>query len=233
MIEIIRKEIKKLCTLSKEKLAIKARFFKSGPGQYAEGDQFIGINNFDLQKIAKKYQEITLENIQEIISSKVNEERLLAIYFLVSKYKKSAAKEREEIFNFYIKNIHQINNWNLVDASAHHIVGAYLLTKNRNLLTELAKNQCLWQRRIAIISTLYFIKSNDFFWTIKLSEKLLNDSHDLIHKAVGWMLREVGKRDKEILLEFLHKHCKVMPRTMLRYAIEKLDEIERKYYMAK
>ncbi len=232
MIELdnIKNELKKYS--NKEKIPIYQNFFKTGKGQYGEGDIFLGVSVPNTRKVAIKYKEIELDVIKQLIESKIHEERLLGVLILVQKYKKT---NDNKIFEFYKKHNKKINNWDLVDLSADKIVGHYYYN-NQNKFSELfnlAKSDNLWERRTSIVSTYYFIKNNKFKETIKISEILLNDKHDLIQKAVGWMLREVGKKDKKILLKFLNKYYKEMPRTMLRYSIEKFPENERKYYLNK
>ena len=208
-------------------------FFKTGKGQYGEGDIFLGIKVPEQRKVAKKYPDLSLNPIRELLSSKIHEHRLTSLFILIDKYKKSDEKEKKEIFNFYLKNTKNINNWDLVDLSAPNIVGNFLLDKKRGILHKLAKSKSLWEKRIAILATFEFIKNNEYKDTLKISEILLNDEHDLIHKGVGWMLREVGKRNQAIEEEFLKKHYKTMPRTMLRYSIERFAERKRKFYMKK
>ena len=214
-----------------EQAKILSKFFKTGKGEYGEGDVFLGIKVPELRKITKKYFYLPLKDTQTLLNSKIHEYRLVALFILVDKYSKSDNKT--EIVNLYLKNTKKVNNWDLVDLSAHYILGDYLLNKNRSVLYTLAKSKNLWEKRISIISTYAFIKNNQFDDTLKISEILLNDNHDLIHKAVGWMLREVGKKNQAVEEKFLKKHYKVMPRTMLRYAIEKFDDKKRKFYMKK
>lgn len=209
------------------------RFFKTGIGDYAEHDQFLGVSVPELRKIAKNFQHLELKIIETVLHSAYNEERLLALFLLIHQYQKSDAKQKEKIFQLYLKNTKHINNWNLVDASAHLIVGAHLFETDRNILLTLAKSPDLWERRIAIVATWYFIRQNDLDWTFKLAVTLRNDNHDLIHKAVGWMLREAGKRNKNLLVTFLNQHASKMPRTMLRYAIEKFPQHERICFLKK
>lgn len=209
----------------------KATYYKTGPGDYAEHDQFIGVSVPDLRKIAKRYQELPLPLLQELLYSPINEERLLALLILVTRYQKGDADLQQTIFQFYLTHINQVNNWNLVDASAHWIIGAHLLKEDKTFLSTLAESTNLWEKRIAIVATWHFIRNDSFECTLKLAEKLLCDHHDLIHKAVGWMLREVGKRNQSILIEFLNRHAYRMPRTMLRYAIERLVPTTRKTYL--
>ena len=173
-------------------------FYKTGPGQYAQHDRFMGVNVPTLRKIAKTFYDLPLPEIQALLSSVINEERLLTLFILVGQYQKAETHKKETLYQFYLSNIKQVNNWNLVDASAHLIVGAHLLQADRAPLVTLAKSKILWERRIAIVATWYFIRNNDLEWTFKLARMLLQDTHDLIHKAVGWMLREIGKKNQEV-----------------------------------
>lgn len=207
-------------------------FFKTGPGEYAEHDQFIGVPVPSLRSIAKDFSTLSLAEIQCLLESTINEERLLALIILVSQYQKSDHQRREMIYQFYIQNVNHVNNWNLVDASAHLIIGAHLFDKNKKLLLTFAKSDNMWKRRIAVVSTWAFIRKNDLEWTFKISTLLMKDTHDLIHKAVGWMLREAGKRDITQLKAYLDQFAQQMPRTMLRYSIEKLTASERKKYLS-
>ncbi len=215
------------------------RFFKTGKGEYGESDIFLGIRVPVLRKLVNKYRGISLEEVSKLLHSKFHEERLLAVLILVHLFKNRSGTLDEsgtydgqkQIYNLYLDNIEFINNWDIVDISAGNIVGAYLHQKNKALLYRLVKSQNLWERRISIISTFYFIRQNEFDDTLKIAEILLNDKEDLIQKAVGWMLREVGKREIEIEEEFLQEHYMKMPRTMLRYAIEKFPETRRKMYL--
>ena len=219
------------------KAKILSGFFKTGKGQYGEGDIFLGIVVPEQRKIAKEFSDITLEDIQELLSSKIHEKRMIGLFILIKKYEKACKtqdeKTKKEIFELYLFNAkkNNINNWDLVDLSAPNIPGNYLLDKKRDILYSLVKSQNLWERRIAILATFAFIRAKDFEDTLKISEILLNDSHDLMHKSVGWMLREVGKRDVLVLEKFLKKHYKNMPRTMLRYSIEKFDKSKRDKYL--
>jgi 3-methyladenine DNA glycosylase AlkD len=210
-----------------------ASFFKTGKGQYGEGDLFLGIPVPKQRRMAKKYLNLELNDIQELLRSKFHEHRFTALVILVSKYQKATELNKHEIFSFLLKNIDRINNWDLVDLSAPRIIGDYLVDKDRFILYKLAKSNSLWERRISILATFKFIAINDFEDALKISELLLDDKHDLIHKAVGWALREIGKRDQELEEQFLNKHAAKMPRTMLRYAIEKFDEKKRKFYLTK
>lgn len=231
-----QKILKEILTYrNKEKGALLNRFFKTGKGQYGEGDIFLGITVPLSRSIAKKYIDIDLKDVHGLLKNKYHEVRLIALLILVQKFK-SAKKEseKEKIYNFYLNNTKYINNWDLVDLSSSYIVGGYLVDKDRKVLLKLAKSNNLWERRISIISTFSFIFNNESEWTFKITKILMEDKHDLIQKACGWMLREVGKRvsEKE-LRNFLDKHTKEMPRTMLRYSIERFDPKIRQYYLKK
>jgi len=207
------------------------RFFKTGEGDYGAGDKFLGIRVPVLRKQVKKYKGISIKEILRLLKSSYHEERLFALLMLVEKFSKGSLGERAEIFELYLNNTRYVNNWDLVDSSASYIVGAYLEDKDKQPIYNLAKSKNLWERRISIISTFHMIKRNDFSDALAISTILKNDKEDLIHKAVGWMLREIGKRNLSVEKTFLKKHYKEMPRTMLRYAIEKLPELERKMYL--
>ncbi len=215
------------------KIAILQRFFKTGSGQYAQGDIFLGLTVPQQRSIAKKYTQLKLTDIQKLLTNKIHEYRLIALLILVQKYQQGSPAEQKKIYSFYLKNTQHINNWDLVDLTADKIVGHYLLDKNRKILSTLAKSNHLWQRRISIIATFAFIKHNQFQDTLKISQLLLKDTHDLIHKAVGWMLRELGKRNQQLLEQFLTKNIKKLPRTTLRYAIERFPAKKRKDYLKK
>ena len=206
-------------------------FFKTGKGEYGEGDKFLGIRVPKTREIAKKYKKLTPEEINKALKSKYHEERLCALLILVEKYSRTSEDEKERIVKFYLANTKYINNWDLVDLTAPKILGKHLLNRNRNILTKLSRSENLWERRISVISTFEFIRNKDFSDTLKISKILLKDEQDLIHKAVGWMLREIGKRDLATEEGFLLKHYKKMPRTMLRYAIEKFPEKKRLAYL--
>lgn len=210
---------------------ILSRFFKTGKGEYGEGDKFLGIKVPVSRKIAKQFKVVSLEDIRELLYSPIHEERLISLFILTEQFRKADENKKKIIYGFYLKNLKQINNWDLVDLSAEKIIGAYLLDKDKQVLFKLAKSKNLWERRIAIMSTFHFIKNGEFDTTLKVSEFLLNDDHDLIHKAVGWMLREIGKRNLAKEEKFLKQHYKSMPRTMLRYAIEKFPEKRRQAYL--
>ena len=206
-------------------------FFKTGRGEYGERDIFAGIKVPVQRKIAKEFLNLSLTELKELLKSKVHEERLIALLTLVEKYQKGEEKEKDKIFRFYIDNRKGINNWDLVDISAPKIIGHYLLNKDKKLFYDFAKSDNLWDRRIAILATYSFIKSGSFDDALRISDLLLNDKHDLIHKAVGWMLREVGKKNLVVEEKFLQQRYNKMPRTMLRYAIEKFPETKRKKYL--
>ena len=216
---------------NKDKAEIYQRFFKTGKGEYGEGDIFMGITVPLQRKAAKKYLNLSVPKIQELLKSKIHEYRLTALFILINKYKKSNEAEKENLFNLYLENIKFINNWDLVDSSAHHILGDFLFEKEKKILYDLANSNNLWKKRISIIATFNFIRKNEFEDALTIAEILLNDKHDLIHKAVGWMLREIGNRDIKTEKKFLRFHYKKMPRTMLRYSIEKFPENKRKKYL--
>ena len=209
------------------------RFFKTGPGAYAAGDVFLGVRVPVTRKLAGKYRDLPLSELRKLIRAPEHEARLLALIILTMQYPRADDKSKQEIFDFCLDNTKYINNWDLVDTSAPHVVGAHLYGKNTRKLDELAGSADLWERRIAIIATQFFIRRDDYQPTLRIARKLLSDPHDLIHKAVGWMLREVGDRDRAVEEEFLRKYCTKMPRTMLRYAIEKFPAELRARYMAK
>lgn len=215
-----------------EKARLLMRFFKTSKGQYGEGDKFLGIVVPETRKLVKKYRDISKDDILHFLHSKFHEKRLFALLVLVDQFSQGDEKTKKEIYETYLANTEFINNWDLVDLSAHKIVGAYLENRPKNILLKLAKSDSLWERRIAVLATFHFINKGQSEWSLKIGEKLLGDSHDLIHKAVGWMLREVGKRcSEEVECEFLNKHAAEMPRTMLRYAIERFEAKKRIYYM--
>ncbi len=207
-------------------------FFKTGAGEYGEGDVFAGIKMPVQRKIAKDFKNLNYDGISELVGSKIHEERMIGLLILQGKYEKGNEKDKEKVYKFYIRNRKGINNWDLVDISAPKIVGEHLLDQDKKLLYQFAHSKNLWERRIAILSTFTFIRAVKFEPTFKISDILLNDSHDLIHKAVGWMLREIGKRDLNAEEKFLKPRYKKMPRKMLRYAIEKFPEVKRKKYLS-
>jgi len=218
---------------SPEQANIYQKFFKTGKGQYGEGDIFLGVRVPVLREIARKYSDISMEDLQNLLNSKIHEQRFTALVLLMNKYKKSKKNpvEKMRLFQFYLKNTNRINNWDLVDVSAPNIIGDFSIKEGNEMIRHLAKSESLWERRIAIISTFAFIKKRSFGETLAVSDILIKDEHDLIHKAVGWMLREVGKKKPEILEIFLKTRYKEMPRTMLRYAVEKMPEEKRKKYL--
>lgn len=225
----IRTRLRKLETRKRAKVS--RRFFKTGPGEYGAGDIFLGVTVPVLRKLAASYQAITLREVTELLRSTIHEERLLALLILVRAYAKGEELTKKRIYDLYLKNTRHVNNWDLVDASAEHIVGAFLMRKSKKPLYALARSNDLWERRIAIMATFHFIKRNEFTETLQIAGMLLSDREDLIHKAVGWMLREVGKRHLQIEERFLKEHYKEMPRTMLRYAIERFPEAKRQRYL--
>jgi 3-methyladenine DNA glycosylase AlkD len=216
---------------NKQRAKVSQGFFKTGPGEYGKGDVFWGIKVPELRKLAKEYQDITTQEIKQLLKSSIHEERLLALLILVLTYSKGDETAKKRIYELYLKNTKFINNWDLVDGSAEYIVGDFLMDKSRKPLYSLAKSSDLWERRIAMMSTFHFIKRHEFSETLKISRMLLSGEEDLIHKAVGWMLREVGKRHLPTEEKFLKEHYKKMPRTMLRYAIERFPESMRQRYL--
>lgn len=213
-------------------------FFKTGPGQYGEGDKFVGLTVPDQRKIAKNFfRDLSLKDIIALLNSKIHEHRFVALEVLVMKFEQANKKEQKQIANFYLKHAQKINNWDLVDTSAPYILGEYLLTQPKNfskmVLDKLSRSKNLWEKRIAMVATAAFIREGQFDWTLRLAKLYLNDSHDLIHKAMGWMLREVGKKNQNVLEKFLQELATKMPRTALRYSIERLPEKKRLYYLHK
>jgi 3-methyladenine DNA glycosylase AlkD len=223
-----------------EEVANKKRFFKTAPGSYGEGDKFIAVSNGDLRKIAKKYLDLDFTELGKLLASEIHETRQTALFILVAKYDKAGKNHsynpemQKTVHNFYLEHLDAVNNWDLVDLSAHYIMGAFLLEKkDRSAIYKLADSKELWRERIAVIATFAFIREGEFDDTLRLAEKFLAHPHDLLHKAVGWMLREIGKRNQAIEEEFLKKHYLQMPRTMLRYAIERFPEKLRQEYLRK
>ena len=227
---MIRAEVRGLG--SPERATHSLRFFKTGPGQYGEGDKFLGLTVPEMRKIARKYRELGDDAALELLASPWHEERLVALLVLVDGYERGDDQRRKAIHRAYLANARWINNWDLVDLSASQIVGRHLEAKDIKLLERLARSKNVWERRIAIVSTFAFLKRDDLEPTLKIAEMLLGDSHDLIHKAVGWLLREVGKRDRAALDRFLQNHYDRLPRTALRYAIERHPPNIRKKYLA-
>jgi len=222
----------KLQSLANPARAVQSqRYFKTGPGQYGEGDMFLGLDTPTITKVIQEFwQNLDFDDLEKLFHSPIHEYRTVAVSTLRRQFAKLSDR-RQQIYDFYLAHTSRINNWDLVDISAPNVVGWYLFDKPRQKLYDLAKSPLLWDRRIAVISTLYFIRENQFEDAVRISENLLGDSHDLIHKAVGWALREVGKRDLKSLTDFLDQHTLHMPRTMLRYAIEKLPEPQRRQYL--
>ncbi len=208
-------------------------FFKTGEGEYGEGDFFLGVRVPDQRRIAKKYRNIPLTDVLELLQSGIHEHRLTALFILTEQFNKGDEEARRRIVDLYLSNTAYVNNWDLVDSSAHKILGVWLVDKPRGVLYDLTRSENLWERRISIISTFAFIKHGDLVDALALARVLVDDSHDLIHKASGWVLREVGKKDQSVLEEFLVEHFETMPRTMLRYAIERLPEERRRFYMGR
>lgn len=226
---LLRKTMKRLASPAKAKTY--ARFFKTGPGDYGERDKFIGLTVPEVRKLAKEFQILPFEEIEKCLQSPIHEERLCALFILVLLYKQGTASEKKEAYNFYVKNLQHVNNWDLIDVTCEHVIGAHLELRDKKPLYRWAKSKNLWERRIAIISTFHYIKKNDFDETLKIARMLVQDKHDLIQKAVGWMLREVGKRSLIIQEEFMKEYYSIMPRTMLRYAIERFPEAKRQAYL--
>jgi len=208
-------------------------FFKTGEGEYGEGDVFIGVRVPDQRRIAKKYKSTPLTDVLELLRSGTHEHRLTSLFILTEQFNKGDEEARRRIVDLYLSNTAYVNNWDLVDSSAHKILGEWLVDKPRRVLYELAESESLWERRISIISTFAFINRGDLVDALALAGALVDDGHDLIHKASGWVLREVGKKDQSVLEEFLLEHYRRMPRTMLRYAIERLPEERRRFYMGR
>lgn len=230
MVKQIEKELRSYA--KRERAVHSSRFFKTGKGEYGEGDMFLGINNPSLRLVVKKYyKDISIDEVLYFVQSDIHDFRLFGLILWTYQFPKVSEEEKKKIYDLYLSNTGYINNWDLVDLSAYKIVGKYLLDKDRDILYTLASSSDLWEQRISIISTWWFIHNDEFKDTLKISEMLLNHDHDLIHKAVGWMLREVGKRDLEVEEEFLKKHYMNMPRTMLRYAIERFEEGKRQRYL--
>jgi len=225
---------KKLGDLAdKNKAAVLGRFFKTGKGEYGEGDQFIGVVVPDIRRVAKQFRDLDLATIIELLHSPIHEERLCALLIMVDAYGRGDSKTREKIFRAYLKNTRYINNWDLVDLTAPQIIGQHLADRPREVLYRLAGSKLLWDRRIAVLACFWFIKQGDCADILALTKKIMQDQHDLMHKSLGWMLRETGKRCSEkILTDFLDEYAADMPRTMLRYSIERLDEKTRLRYLA-
>lgn len=218
---------------SAEELRKIQRYFKSGAGEYAEGDQFIGVRMGDVFALAKKFVEMPLGEIEKLLDSPVHEARVGAVSIMdfQARHKKTSAAQRKELFDLYLRRHDRINNWDLVDRSAPYVVGGYLADKPRKILYQLARSKNVWERRTAIVSTFYFIRQGEVDDTFRIARLLVKDGHDLIHKAVGGWIREAGKKDPAQLLAFLDEHAATMPRTMLRYAVEHLTPTRRQHYL--
>jgi len=225
----LRRDLRNVSTRARARAS--ERFFKTGPGEYGEGDRFLGATVPDLRKLSVKYEALSLKDLSSLLKSRWHEERLLALLILVRQYERGAQPARNAIHKLYLGHTKYINNWDLVDASADAIVGAHLDEGDRALLHKLAQSRSVWERRIAILASLHYIKKGEYDDTLTITELLLRDEHDLIHKAVGWMLREIGKRDQAVEERFLKTHAARMPRTMLRYAIERFPEPLRRRYL--
>jgi 3-methyladenine DNA glycosylase AlkD len=229
-LEDVKKELRKYA--NKDKAKVLLRFFKTGPGEYAEGDIFLGVTVPFTREVVKKFQDLPFADVIKLLRSRIHEERLLALFILVGQFNKADAGTKEKIYKAYLANTKFVNNWDLVDLSAPQIIGGFLIDKDRKILYKLAKSSLLWERRIAILATLAFIRSGDSEDVFAITKLLLYDKEDLIHKACGWMLREAGKRDLRAEEKFLRRYCKVMPRTMLRYAIERFPQAKRRVFLS-
>jgi len=228
-IQAIHRQMRDLANAKQADVA--RRFFKTGPGEYGEGDQFLGIRVPAIRKVAAEHRDVPLPDVSALLASQWHEERLLALFIMVRQYARGDQPHRERLFRLYLRQTKHVNNWDLVDSSAEHIVGPHLLPKERVLLTRLAQSRSVWERRIAVLSTFHYIKRGEFADALRIARVLLEDEHDLIHKAVGWMLREIGDRDRGVEEAFLQQYVQGMPRTMLRYAIEKFPEGLRRSYL--
>jgi 3-methyladenine DNA glycosylase AlkD len=213
-------------------VAAKQRFFRTGSGEYGEGDRFLGVSVPEQRRVARRFASLDLDSIRTLLTTGVHEERLTALFILVLKFGKADEALRGEIVDLYLANTAFVNNWDLVDSSACQLLGEWLVDRDRSVLDRLAGSESLWERRIAVIATFAFIRRGDPEWTLRMADRLVDDRHDLIHKAVGWMLREVGNRDREAEVRWLRRHQRTMPRTMLRYAIEKFSPEDRRAFLA-
>lgn len=231
MLKKIQSELRGLANPEKAKAL--SRFFKTGKGEYGEGDVFLGIAVPEQRRVAKRFRDASLADLHGLLESRVHEHRLVSLLILIEKYNRADLETKKGCADFYLGHLDRINNWDLVDISAPRVLGTFLLDKDKEILYRLAASENLWERRIAILTTLAFIQTDRFDETLRISEMLIHDRHDLIHKAVGWMLREVGKRDQAVEESFLDRHHKTMPRTMLRYAIERFEENKKRLYMRK
>lgn len=225
----LRKEARGMA--SKKRAETNKWFFKTDKGGYGEGDLFMGLTMPQQRALAKKYKDMSLSNAVKLLHSKTHEERAMALIIMIHHFQSGDEVTKKKVYQTYLKETAYINNWDLVDISSYQIVGTYLLDRSSKKLDQLAKSRDLWEKRIAIVSTFAFIRKGRLDETIRIAKILVNDNHDLIHKAVGWMLREVGKKDVKVLEKFLKQHYETMPRTMLRYALEKFSETKRKRYL--
>ena len=227
----VKRELKAVA--KPEKAAFYPSFFKAGPGEYGEGDRFLGVVVPDQRKIARKYRELSRPELDKLLSDPFHECRLTGLFILVHQFERTTdSRSQKEVVDYYLSKSSSVNNWDLVDASSHKILGAWLCKQtNRKILYRLGRSKCLWEQRIAMVATYALIKNGEFDETLVLAEQMLDHPHDLIHKATGWMLREVGKQNPAILDTFLNQHAASMPRTMLRYSIEKLSPSKRKHFM--
>jgi 3-methyladenine DNA glycosylase AlkD len=227
----LKRDVRKAASRARAKVS--QWFFKTGPGEYGEGDRFLGVNVPALRRLARQYRDLPIGAVRQLLQSPWHEERLLALLILTRQYAAGDERRRAAIYRFYLRNTRRINNWDLVDISADRIIGAHLGRRSRKRIRQLARSDMLWERRIAMVATFHYIRQGDFLDALSVAEMLLDDPHDLIHKAVGWMLREIGKRDRPAEERFLKKHAAVMPRTMLRYAIERFPPRLRQRYLEK
>ena len=225
----LKRELKSLA--EPHRAEVLHRFFQTQKGGYGEGDQFLGVTVPDQRKIAKQFDTLNLPDLEKLLQSPIHEHRLTSLFIIVRQFERGHEKQRNQLIALYKKNLRYVNNWDLVDSSAPYLLWVHLWCKSKKVLYKYAKSPNIWRRRVGILSTFGFIKQGEYKDSLAIIKILLNDRHDLIHKASGWMLREIGKRDKEVLVNFLNKHCETMPRTMLRYAIEKFNDRERIYYM--
>ncbi len=228
--DAIERQLRKLS--SPNRARVLRRFFKTGPDEYGEGDRFIGLRLEQIRALAREHAGLPLREVERLLESPIHEARVVAVVLLANAYRKSDEKTRERIYRLYLRRSDRVNNWDLVDASAPQIVGMHLLTRSRAPLRRLARSRNLWERRIAIVATHQFIRHGQLDDTLRIAVQLLKDEHDLIHKATGWMLREVGKRDERVLRKFLDRYAGALPRTALRYSIERLTPAQRRRYMA-
>lgn len=230
MLEQLKKDMRGMA--NPERARVSRSYFKTGKGEYGEGDVFLGMNASQMRKLAREYAALAMEDLERLLASAVHEERGLALLVLVNRFQRADAAERQRIYGFYMKHTAAVNNWDLVDCSAPYIVGPHLEGRGTRVLAKLARSRNVWERRIAILATYHFIRQGRPEETLRIAEMLLGDEHDLIHKAVGWMLREVGKRcGEEVEAAFLEKHCRAMPRTMLRYAVERFPAPRRAHFL--